>query len=94
MVKILSEQMISNKKYSGLASASTVLLQRADDPREDDSVRDIIYESFQKLWFSDDRKSKIVMRTSKRESIIQSIDGEVSNENSIVITTLSSENIK
>ena len=64
-VKHLSEQMISNKKYSGLASASTVLLQRVDDPRKDDSVRDIICETFQNLWFSGDRKRKIVMRTSK-----------------------------
>eukprot|EP00559_Dactyliosolen_fragilissimus_P006500 CAMPEP_0184859868 /NCGR_PEP_ID=MMETSP0580-20130426/4833_1 /TAXON_ID=1118495 /ORGANISM="Dactyliosolen fragilissimus" /LENGTH=1965 /DNA_ID=CAMNT_0027356725 /DNA_START=12 /DNA_END=5909 /DNA_ORIENTATION=+ len=56
VVKIFYELLSSNPNYAGRTAAYTVMLQSAVDPKEDDGVRDLIYEAFQNLWFSDDRK--------------------------------------
>lgn len=49
-VKIFRDILMTNPSYKGRAAACAVMLQRAADPKEDDSVRDLIHELFMELW--------------------------------------------
>ncbi|GKY98749.1 hypothetical protein MPSEU_000831200 [Mayamaea pseudoterrestris] len=49
-VKIFEGVLMSNASYKGRAQACHLLLQRAADPKEEDSVRDSIYDLFTHLW--------------------------------------------
>ena len=49
-VKILEGILMGNATYRGRAQACSVLLQRAADPKEEDSVRDTIYDLFTTMW--------------------------------------------
>jgi hypothetical protein len=49
-VKIFEGILISNADYKGRAQACNLLLQRAADPKEEDSVRDSIYDLFTQMW--------------------------------------------
>jgi cohesin loading factor subunit SCC2 len=52
VVKIFRDILLSNPSYGGRAMAMHFMLKRADDRKEDDGVRDLIYETFHTLWFS------------------------------------------
>ena len=52
VVKIFRDILLSNPSYGGRAMAMHFMLKRADDRKEDDGVRDLIYETFHTLWFN------------------------------------------
>jgi len=49
-VRIFQEILLSNPRYRGRSVVCDALLQQAADPREEDSVRDLIHDLFVKLW--------------------------------------------
>lgn len=49
-VKIFQSILFSNPGYKGRAAICDSLLLRANDPKEEDAVRDLIYELFSNLW--------------------------------------------
>lgn len=51
-VKIFRDILLSNPSYEGRATAMHAMLQRADDRKEDDGVRDLVHETFHTLWFN------------------------------------------
>ncbi|KAL7534879.1 hypothetical protein ACHAXR_010105 [Thalassiosira sp. AJA248-18] len=51
-VKIFRDILLSNPSYGGRAAAMHCMLQRADDRKEDDGVRDLVHETFHTLWFN------------------------------------------
>ena len=51
-VKIFKDILLSNPSYQGRATAAFAMLQRADDRKEDDHVRDLIHDTFHTLWFN------------------------------------------
>lgn len=51
-VKIFRDILLSNPSYGGRATAMHAMLQRADDRKEDDGVRDLVHETFHTLWFN------------------------------------------
>jgi HEAT repeat associated with sister chromatid cohesion len=50
-VKIFQSILIKNPYYRGRAAVFKILLQRSIDPKEEDSIRDLIDELLYKLWF-------------------------------------------
>jgi len=51
-VKIFRDIILSNPSYGGRASAMHCMLQRADDRKEDDGVRDLVHDTFHTVWFN------------------------------------------
>ena len=51
VVKILKDVILCDYNYKGRSVACVALIERMIDPKEDDSVRDLIYQTFQTLWF-------------------------------------------
>ena len=51
-VRIFKDILLSNPSYGGRATAMHAMLQRADDRKEDDGVRDLVHETFHTLWFN------------------------------------------
>ena len=51
-VKIFRDLLLANPSYGGRATAMHCMLQRADDRKEDDGVRDLVHETFHTLWFN------------------------------------------
>jgi hypothetical protein len=49
-IKILQDILCSNHKYKGRATACSAMLRLAANPKEDDGVRDLIYDLFLKVW--------------------------------------------
>ena len=49
-VKIMQDILTSNPAYKGRASACSAMLGLAANPKEDDAVRDLIYDLFLKVW--------------------------------------------
>ncbi|KAL7555019.1 hypothetical protein ACHAWF_018600 [Thalassiosira exigua] len=64
-VKIFRDLLLANPSYGGRATAMHCMLQRADDRKEDDGVRDLVHETFHTLWFNgkafEKGKSALVM---------------------------------
>jgi hypothetical protein len=51
IVKIFRDILLTNPTYQGRAAVMNCMLQRASDRKEDDNVRDLIFETFHTLWF-------------------------------------------
>lgn len=51
VVKILKDVLLSENNYHGRPAACVAMLKRMTDPKEDDTVRDLIHQTFQTLWF-------------------------------------------
>jgi len=49
-VRIFQEILLSNPRYKGRAVVCDAMLRKAADPKEEDSVRDLIHELFVNLW--------------------------------------------
>ena len=49
-VLVLLDILLTNSKYEGRAEACSMMLRLAADPKEDDTVRDLIYDLFSKIW--------------------------------------------
>jgi len=49
-VRIFQEILLSNPGYKGHSVVCGAMLKQAADPKEEDSVRDLIHELFVKLW--------------------------------------------
>jgi cohesin loading factor subunit SCC2 len=56
-VKIFESVLSVHPTYKGRATALSAMLKRAIDPKEEDSVRDLINELLSALWFDDTQKS-------------------------------------
>ena len=52
-VRIFRDVLLSFPLYRGLTSACSKMLQLAANPKEDESVRDLIHGTFVELWFSE-----------------------------------------
>jgi len=52
-VRIFREVLLTFPNYRGLVSACAKMLQLAANVKEDESVRDLIHETFIELWFSE-----------------------------------------
>jgi cohesin loading factor subunit SCC2 len=52
-VRIYQDILMSNPRYKGRSAACDVMLRCAADPKEEDGVRDLIYDLFGKLWLQD-----------------------------------------
>jgi cohesin loading factor subunit SCC2 len=52
-VRIYQDILTSNPRYKGRSAACDVMLRCAADPKEEDGVRDLIYDLFGKLWLQD-----------------------------------------
>jgi cohesin loading factor subunit SCC2 len=53
-IRIFRDVLLSNPLYKGRAAACAVMLRLAADPKEDDSVRDLIHAFFTELWLEGD----------------------------------------
>lgn len=90
-VKIFESILVKNPHFRGSSEICNVLLQRSSDPKEEDGVRDLIDETFCKLWLRDGTES-ISQHTAKRrlsfESAAQipSIPGVVTPNSPEVVT--------
>ena len=49
-IRIYRDVLVSNPSFAGRAEVCTVMLARAVDPKEDDTVRDLIHDLFTELW--------------------------------------------
>jgi len=58
-IKILQDVLCSNPSYKGRAEACTAMLRLAADPKEDDSVRDAIYDLFLKVWLENGEENVV-----------------------------------
>lgn len=67
-VRIFRDVLLSFPKYRGLVSACSKLLQLAANPKEDDSVRDLIHETFKELWFSEKSGVEQKCATEKKKT--------------------------
>lgn len=81
-VKIFRDVLQSNPLYKGRASACAMLLRQAADPKEDDSVRDLIHELFTQLWLEGD-PNKLVAGTSPPKVDAEDGGGESNRSNGI-----------
>lgn len=61
-VKIFRDILMTNPNYNGRAAACALMLKRAADPKEDDSVRDLIHELFTELWLENSEVPSPVKR--------------------------------
>lgn len=52
-VRMFAEIWQTQPNYRGRAAVSQAMLERAMDPKEEDGVRDLIYQLFDKLWLED-----------------------------------------
>jgi len=52
-IKIFQDILLANPGYSGSAAVCDALLKQCADPKEEESVKDLIYELFVKLWLED-----------------------------------------
>ena len=62
-IKILQDILSSNPAYTSRAAACSEMLRLAADPKEDDGVRDLIYDLFLALWL--ENGDAMVMHVSK-----------------------------
>jgi cohesin loading factor subunit SCC2 len=76
-VRIFQEILISNPRYRGRSSVCDSMITRAIDPKEEDGVRDLIFELFTKLWleYDDDVITSPTVPLPKPASIPSSPDG-------------------
>jgi cohesin loading factor subunit SCC2 len=87
-VRIFRDILQSNPSYRGRAAACAVMLRQAADPKEDDSVRDLIYELFTEMWLvggqtATDTLPKLSARKSSKKAI------DVSDQQLPLVTPLS-----
>lgn len=61
-VKIFHDILMTNPNYTGRAAACALMLKRAADPKEDDSVRDLIHELFTELWLENSEVASPIKR--------------------------------
>jgi hypothetical protein len=68
-VQVLLDILLTNPLYEGRAEACSVMLRLAADPKEDDTVRDLIYDLFSKIWLDNvDKGAAEANRRSSRSS--------------------------
>lgn len=70
-VRIFHEILMSNPTFRSRATVCAVMLRRAADPKEDDSVRDLIHALFAGLWLG----GEIVELPLFEESVAPSLNG-------------------
>ena len=75
-VKIFRDILTTNPNYTERAAACALMLKRAADPKEDDSVRDLIHELFIELWLENSEvpspvKRMALLDVSKEEPVPQ-----------------------
>lgn len=58
-IKMLQDILCTNPSYKGRAEACTAMLSLAADPKEEDLVRDAIYDLFLKVWLENGEEKVI-----------------------------------
>jgi cohesin loading factor subunit SCC2 len=75
-IKILQDILCSNPAYKSRAAACSEMLRLAADPKEDDGVRDLIYDLFLALWL--ENGDVAVVQTTPRSPVVSpSVDEEL-----------------
>mmetsp|Transcript_16813 Transcript_16813/g.19377 ORF Transcript_16813/g.19377 Transcript_16813/m.19377 type:complete len:1762 (+) Transcript_16813:148-5433(+) len=73
-VLVLLDILLTNPAYGGRAEACSLMLRLAADPKEDDTVRDLIYDLFSKIWLDNvDKKAESHRRTSHSSKNLDSM---------------------
>eukprot|EP00804_Cyclotella_cryptica_P016499 CCRYP_004721-RA/>CCRYP_004721-RA protein AED:0.03 eAED:0.03 QI:72/1/1/1/0.85/0.75/8/2037/1257 len=72
IVKIFRDILLANPTYRGRATAMNCMLQRLADRKEDDGVRDLIFDSFHTLWFDSEAFNASVANLSATASVTTS----------------------
>ena len=54
VVKILRDALLAHPNYHNRAKICRKLVHRASAPKEEDSIKDLIHSTFQRLWFDSD----------------------------------------
>lgn len=49
-VNVLHSVLCNNPRYTGRAEACSIMLRLVADPKEDDTIRDLIHDLFAKIW--------------------------------------------
>lgn len=58
IVKILRDALLTHPNYHHRADICRKLVHRASAPKEEDSIKDLIHQTFQRLWFDSEAASK------------------------------------
>lgn len=66
-IRIFRDVLLSNPLYKGRAAACAVMLRLAANPKEDDSVRDLIHELFTELWLEGETSASARISNSARQ---------------------------
>jgi cohesin loading factor subunit SCC2 len=75
VVKIFKDLIATNPLFSGRARVFTKFLEQSSDRKEDDGVRDLIYEAFVELWFSrNEARGKMDRNDSAMETARQMVE--------------------
>jgi cohesin loading factor subunit SCC2 len=77
-VKIFLEILTASPRYKGRAEVFDILLQRAEDKKEEDSVRDLIHDILTKLWLENGQEMVAQRKASPAQSPSQSMSSPAS----------------
>jgi cohesin loading factor subunit SCC2 len=77
-VKIFLEILTASPRYRGRAEVFDILLQRAADKKEEDSVRDLIHNILTKLWLENGQEMVAQRKASPGQSPSQSMSSPAS----------------
>ena len=83
-VRIFRDVLLFNPAYKGRAAACAVMLRQAANPKEDDSIRDLIYDFFTELWLENDASNNDARSVQLPQSTAQEgpgLDAAVHVEN-------------
>jgi len=85
-VKIFRDILMTNPSYNGRAAACALMLQRAADPKEDDSVRDSIHELFMELWLENSDISSSFKKFATMDEV-KTLSDETKVDGCVVVVT-------
>ena len=88
-VHVFRDVLCTNPTYSGRAEACSDMLRLAADPKEDDTVRDLIYDLFSTLWLENGEKAiDSQLRSSQKIRNFDNSISPVSKVSNVEDTTL------
>lgn len=77
-VHVFRDILRTNPKYNGRAEACSGMLRLAADPKEDDSVRDLIYDLFSSIWLDSGDKTSDAQRITSNATNFDDLISPVS----------------
>ncbi len=95
-VHVFRDILCTNPTYNGRAEACSGMLRLAADPKEDDTVRDLIYDLFSTIWLDSGEKKSDGRRMSTDiinnfENLISPAVSRVSNVEEVSLATTPSK---